>query len=97
MSTVIQVCEYCAGGCVKDTYAAVIGNVFECTVAAIAIKKIWQSSWLTDVNIVQPVTIDVADGNSVIAVDIHRPGTVQCRTPVVGTVLKLLAERPRHS
>ena len=65
------------------------GDVFERSVAAIAIEPVGQARGLADVEIVEAVVVDVGDRDSVVAVDVDAAGAVEHGAPVVGAMQQL--------
>ncbi len=88
-AVIVNVDEEGAGGVFDYAYAAGLRDVFEGAVAAIAVEAVGQASGLADVEIVEAVIVDVADGDAVVSVDVDAAGSVEDGAPVVGAVLEL--------
>ena len=62
----------------------------ERSVAAVSIKPVGKASGLANVKIMEPVIVDVTDGNAIVPVDVDAARHVEDSSPVVGAVKQLL-------
>jgi hypothetical protein len=76
--------EYC------DT--AFFRDVFE-TAAAIFVEAIGKAAWLTDIDFIEAVAINISDGDAVVAVDVDTGSAIQMGAPVGDAVAELAFER----
>ncbi len=75
-SLVIEVGKQGACRVVEHADSGFLRNVFEGSVAAVAIKPVGQSCRLGDIEIVETVVVKVACRHAVVAVDIDADGAV---------------------
>ena len=83
-SVVAKVGEECACGVVEHIDAGLFCHVFEGAIAAIAVEAIGQAGGLADVEVVEAVVVEIADGEAVVAVDIDAAGAIEHGSPVIG-------------
>ena len=69
-----------------------VGDVFERAVAGVAEEPVGQAIGLRDVHVVQPVAVDVADRDAVVAHAAGREDGVEVSRPVVEPGHELTAE-----
>ena len=91
-SVVVEIGKERAGGVFEESDAGRFGDVLEGAVAAVAIKPVGQAGGLANVEIVEPVAIDVADRDAIVAVDVDAAGAVENRAPIVGAVQQSASE-----
>ena len=90
MTVIVNVGKQSAGSIVENTHSGCLGYVLEGPISTIPVKPVREACRLADVKLVKAVVIDVANGQSVVAVDVDAAGGVQDRSPVVGASKHLL-------
>jgi len=82
------------GGCrVENAHSRVFGNVCQGSIATIPVEAIGETARLADVDLVLPVSIDVADRDTVVPMDIDSRRGIETRPPVGYPVRELRIER----
>ena len=67
----------------------VVRYILESSVAAISIQAIGKPGGLADVEIVEPVAVDIASGHAVVAVDVYTARAIQKGAPMIHSRQKL--------
>ena len=78
---------------VEDADARLVRDVLEGRVAAVAVQAIGQSGRLSDVQIVEAISVHIADRDALMAVRVARQDRVERRHPRVEIDIELTAER----
>ena len=78
---------------VEDADARLVRDVLERRVAAISVEAIGQSGRLSDVQIVESISVRIADRDALMAVRVARQHRVERRHPRVEIDVELAAER----
>ena len=68
------------------------GNIAQGSVGALHIQSIRQSALLRDKDIIEPITVDIADGDTLITVWINAVIRLQTAPPMVDSAAELLAK-----
>ena len=80
---VVKVGEQRTGCVLEDAEARRLRDVLERSVAAIAKQPVGKARGLADVQIVEPIAIDVGDRDSVVAVDIDAARAIENSPPII--------------
>ena len=88
-AVVVEIGEQRAGRVFQDPQAGGFGDVFERSVAAVAIEAIGQARRLANIEIVEAVVVDVGDRDAVVSVDVDAARAVEHRAPVVRAMQQL--------
>ena len=88
-AVIVEIGEQRARRIFQDPQAGRLGDVFERSVAAIAIETIGQAGRLANVKIVEAVVVDVSDRDSVVPVDVDARRAIEHGSPVVRPVQQL--------
>src|SRR5580698_327174 len=72
-----------------DADSRSFGNVLKCSIAAIPIKPVRKTAGLAHIEIVKSITIDVANRNAIMSVDIDATSAIEHRSPIIRSVQKL--------
>ena len=89
MSTVTKVRENSTRSVVEHPHSRAFGDILKRPIAAVAVEPIRQTSWLTDIKIVESVIVKIAGGYSIVTVDIDATGAIKNGSPVIGAVQEL--------
>ena len=80
---VVYIGEQRTGSVVQHPHAGCFGHVFEGPIAPIPVKAVGQAGRLANVEVIEPVVVNVACRDPVVSINIDPAGAVQHRTPVV--------------
>src|SRR5258708_6713967 len=89
MAVVVDVGEEGASGIFHEAKAGAFSNVHERAVAAVTVEAVGESGGLADIEVIETVTVDVAYGDAVVAVDVDATSNVEDGAPVVDAALEL--------
>ena len=74
-----------ARGGIQNTDAGLLGHILEAAVPSIAVEPVWETGWLTDVEIIKAISIEITCRDSIVAVHVNPRRTVQNSSPVIGS------------
>ena len=80
---VLKVGEQSAGGTVEHADAGFFRYVFKGSVTAVAVKPVWQSGRLADIEVIEAVIVEVARRHAIVGINVDADGAVHDRAPVV--------------
>src|SRR5713101_1484632 len=80
---VIDVNEKCAGCIFEDAHSGCFRNVFERSIASIAIEPVGKAGGLRNIEIVDAIVVDAADCDSVVPININAARAIEHGAPVV--------------
>ncbi len=92
MAGVAEIGEQRAGGFVQNAEAGALGDVFGGAIGPDLVEAVGQAAGLADIDLVDAVVVDIADGDSLVAVDVDARGGIEARAPVGIAIQQLLLE-----
>ena len=90
---VLEVCKQCAGRGIQHADSRGLGDILERSIAAIAVKPVRKTCGLANVNVIEPVVVDVAHRHAIVTVNVDPAGAIQHRAPMVHSAQHLILVR----